>query len=80
MLPFVIWLVTGGDGEYGSSALGRRQVLIGAVVAGAIGLISYAAYQDRKRRLDPQYKQKIRERTCFHLALHGLLSRYKCLC
>lgn len=41
-----------------------------AVVAGVCGVslfIAYCIYFDRKRRSDPHFKEKLRERKCFKL-------------
>lgn len=45
-----------------------------AVVAGACGalLIAYCIYFDRKRRSDPQYKKKLRERKLARQATEGV--------
>lgn len=40
-----------------------NRVLIAGGIAGAAAIVGYCIYFDRKRRSDPDYKKKIRERS-----------------
>jgi len=53
MLSILSYLVPGGEGVNGHATIGPRQIFIGAMAVSAIGIVSYAVYHHRKRRLDP---------------------------
>ncbi|KAI1724638.1 MAS20 protein import receptor domain-containing protein [Ditylenchus destructor] len=44
-----------------SSVLNLKSPLVAVAGAAGIGFIGYCIYFDRKRRSDPNYKQKIRQ-------------------